>query len=72
MMWGDEFGIKNKLKEIRMKEFLMSPGEFAKLIGTDIKNYSNWESNRSRPRLEIAIEIAKKLNRKVEDIWYIE
>lgn len=50
----------------------MSPGEFAKLIGTDIKNYSNWESNRSRPRLEIAIEIAKKLNRKVEDIWYIE
>lgn len=65
-------GVENKLKEIRMKEYLMSSGEFAKHIGTDIKNYSNWESNRSRPRLEIALKIAKKLNRYIEDIWYVE
>lgn len=51
---------------------MMAPGEFAKFIGTDIKNYSNWESNRSRPKLELAMEISKKLNRKVEDIWYFE
>ncbi|HYF75464.1 MAG TPA: helix-turn-helix domain-containing protein [Candidatus Nitrosocosmicus sp.] len=64
--------IKNRLKEIRMKEYIMDPGEFAEFIGIDIKNYSNWEHNRSRPKLELAIIIAKKLNRKVEDIWYFE
>lgn len=65
-------GVKNRLKEIRMREFLMEPGEFAKLLGTDIKNYSNWEHNNSRPKLELALEIAKKLNKTVEDIWYLE
>jgi len=55
-----------------MKEYIMDPGEFAEFIGIDIKNYSNWEHNRSRPKLELAIIIAKKLNRKVEDIWYFE
>lgn len=64
--------VKNRLKEIRMREYMMGPGEFAKLLGTDIKNYNNWESGRSRPRLEIALCIAKKLNKKVEEIWYIE
>lgn len=64
--------LENKLKEIRMKEYLMAPGEFAKLIGTDIKNYSNWESGRSRPKLEIALEVAKKLNKKVEEIWFLK
>jgi len=55
-----------------MKEFMMDPGEFANYIGTDIKNYSNWENNRSRPKLELAIMIAQKLNRNVEDIWFFE
>ena len=55
-----------------MREYMMAPGEFAKFIDTDIKNYSNWEANRSRPKLELAMIIAKKLNRKVEDIWYFE
>lgn len=64
--------IKNQLKEIRMKEFMMDPGEFTNYIGTDIKNYSNWENNRSRPKLELAIMIAQKLNRNVEDIWFFE
>ncbi|ENK0557986.1 TPA: helix-turn-helix transcriptional regulator [Clostridium botulinum] len=64
--------LKNRLREIRMREYMMEPGEFSKLIGTDIKNYNNWESNRSRPRLEIALEVARKLNKKVEDIWYLD
>lgn len=64
--------IKNRLKEIRMREYLMSPGKFAEFIGTDIKNYSNWENNRSRPKLEVALEIASKLDRRIEDIWYLE
>lgn len=62
--------LKNRLREIRMREYLMAPGEFAKHIGTDVKNLNNWESERSSPKLELAINIAKKLNRRVEDIWY--
>lgn len=62
--------VKNRLKEIRMKEYLMNSSEFAEFIGTDIKNYSNWENNKSVPRLEVALIIAKKLNKKVEDIWF--
>ncbi|WDU82247.1 helix-turn-helix transcriptional regulator [Caloramator sp. Dgby_cultured_2] len=64
--------VKNRLKEIRMREYMMSAGEFAKYLGTDIKNYSNWERNVSRPNLEKALEISKKLNRTVNDIWYLE
>lgn len=55
-----------------MKEYLMAPGEFARHLEVDIKTYSNWERNYSRPRLELAILIAQKLNRTVEDIWYFE
>ncbi len=65
-------GVNNKLKEIRMREYMMTPGEMAKFLDTTIKNYNNWESNRSRPKLELAMEIARKLNRKIEDIWYFE
>ena len=64
--------VKNRFKEIRMKQYMMDPGKFAKHIGTDIQNYNNWECNRSKPRLELAMLIALKLNKKIEDIWYFE
>lgn len=64
--------VKNRLKEIRMREFLMAPGEFAKYLGIDIKTYSGWENNRSRPTLERALAISEKLNRDVKEIWYLE
>jgi len=64
--------VKNRLKEIRMREYLMAPGEFAKHIGVDIKTYSGWENNHSRPTLEKAIIIANKLNKDVKGIWYVE
>ena len=38
-------GIINKLREIRMREFLMDPGEFAVKLGVNPKTYSNWEKN---------------------------
>lgn len=64
--------VKNRLKEIRMREYMMNQKEFAEFIEIDIKSLSNWERNISRPNLEIALKIAKKLNKKVEDIWYLE
>ncbi|PWX20922.1 helix-turn-helix transcriptional regulator [Clostridium perfringens] len=65
-------GMKNKLREIRMREFLMNSGEFARMLGVNLKTYSNWEKNRSRPQLEEGLRIAKVLNRAVEDIWSLE
>ncbi|WP_073249257.1 helix-turn-helix transcriptional regulator [Caloramator proteoclasticus] len=64
--------VKNRLKEIRMREYMMNQKVFAEFIEIDIKSLSNWERNISRPNLEIALKIAKKLNKKVEDIWYLE
>lgn len=64
--------LKNRLKEIRMKEFMLNSSQFAKMIGINHTTYSNWELNVSKPSLDKALEIAKKLNRNVEDIWYLE
>lgn len=55
-----------------MREFLMAPGEFAKYLDVDIKTYSGWENNRSKPTLERALAISEKLNRDVKEIWYLE
>lgn len=51
---------------------MLAPGEFAKLLGMSIKTYSGWENEYSRPTLEKALEVAKKLNKNVNDIWYLE
>lgn len=64
--------VKNKLKEIRMREYMMSPQEFANKIGVNIRTYYSWERGEVGPSLETALNIAIKLNKKVEDVWYIE
>ena len=63
--------IKNKLKEIRMREYLMEKGEFAKFLELSDSFYSQLESGKRWASLEKAFEIAQKLNKKVDDIWYI-
>ncbi|HFD2054534.1 TPA: helix-turn-helix transcriptional regulator [Clostridium perfringens] len=65
-------GVKNRLREIRMQEFVMDTGEFSRKLGVNLKTYSNWEKNRSKPPLEEALRIAKELDRKVEDIWSLK
>lgn len=64
--------MKNRLKEIRMKEYMMKQKEFAEFLGVNNKSYFAWEKETIKPSIEIALEIAKKLNRRVEDIWYLE
>lgn len=64
--------VKNKLKEIRMREYMMSSSEFAKYLEVPISTYSQWEKATSNPPLQKAFEIATKLNRNLEDIWYSE
>lgn len=69
---GTKNNLKNNLKEIRMREYMLSSSEMAKLLEVPLTVYSGWETNSSRPKLEKAFEVAKKLNRKVDDIWFYE
>jgi DNA-binding XRE family transcriptional regulator len=64
--------VKNHLKEIRMKEYMLNIKDFAEIIGVDNKVLSSWERDKSRPTLERALEVSQKLNRNVNEIWYLE
>lgn len=62
--------VHNKLKEIRMKEYMLGSQEFAKMLGVAKSTYSNWESGERLPSLITAFKIAEKLNKNINDIWY--
>ena len=65
--------LKCKLKKIRLKEFLQDNKiEFAKMLNVKYQTYVKWENEESYPNLETAYSIAKKLNRAVTDIWYLD
>ena len=61
--------LRNRLKEIRMKEYMMGSKEFAEMLGVNYTTYSKIENNKKSVSLENAYIIAKKLNRNIEDIW---
>lgn len=63
--------VKNRLREIRMKEYMMNPQEFSQLIDINCKTYYSWESGTVGPSLETALKVSKKLNKTIEDIWYL-
>lgn len=62
--------LKNNLKSVRMKEYMLGSQEFAEKLGVPRSTYSQWENGISNPTLIKAIEIAGKLNKRVEEIWY--
>lgn len=64
--------LKNRLRDIRLREYAMSSTDFAKMLGVSISVYSAWERGVNFPQLEKAFDVAKKLNRTVIDIWYEE
>lgn len=61
--------IKNRLREIRMREYMMSATEFSKILGVKQSTYSQWENELNNPTLEKAFEIAKILNKNINEIW---
>ena len=63
--------VKNKLKEIRMREYMLNQKDFCKLIGISQSTYNPIENNIKQGNVETILLIAKGLNRKVEDIWYL-
>jgi len=64
-------GVKNNLKEIRMREYAMNQKEFAEYLNVGITAYCNWENETSKPTLEKAIEVSDKLNKDIKQIWYL-
>ena len=62
--------LKNKLKEIRLKEYMMNSREFAEMLEVKESTYCRWEKCDNNPNLELAYKIAEKLNKSVTDIWY--
>lgn len=50
----------------------MNLTQFAEYLGIDKKILSSWERDKSRPTLERSLEICDKLNKNVNDIWYLE
>ena len=61
--------IKNRLKGIRMKEYMLNSKEFSKLIGVKLSTYSQWENGVNTPSVEKSFEIAKILNKQITEIW---
>lgn len=65
--------VKNKLKEIRMKEYMMNQKEFcSEVLKINRRTYSSLERNEVQGNLETAFKIAESLKRTIEDIWYYE
>jgi putative transcriptional regulator len=64
--------VKCRIKEIRMKEYLMNIREFSNLTGFDEKIISSWEREASRPTLERALEFCSKIKKNVNEVWYLE
>lgn len=64
--------VKNRLKEIRMKEYMMNQKDFANKLDVPVKVYWSWENGKSNPTLERALDISKKLNKSINELWYLE
>ncbi len=62
--------LKNRLEEIRMKQFGKSSEEFAEYLELNYKTYSAYENGRYNPPLPKAIMIAAKIGLPIEYIWY--
>lgn len=61
-----------RLREIRLTEYLEdNKKKFAEMMGFPYRQYCKWEEG-VIPKPETMFEIAEKLNRKVDDIWYLE
>lgn len=63
--------VKNKLKEIRMREYMLNQKDFCRLIGISQSTYNPIENNTKQGNAETILLIAKGLNRRVEEIWYL-
>jgi Predicted transcriptional regulators len=51
---------------------MMSATDFSKMLDAKKSTYSQWENGLNNPTLEKAFEIARKLNKNINEVWYEE
>lgn len=64
-------GAKNRLRQIRHEMMIDKQIEMANLLGIAQNQYNRYEKG-GQPTLEVALRIAKRLNKQVEDIFYLD
>lgn len=62
--------MKNRLLEIRLILGYKKQKDFAEYLSMSPKDYNLLENNKKGISLDNAIAISKKLNMKIEDIWF--
>lgn len=69
LLGGVYMAVRNRLKEIRMKEYMMTQKEFAGFLEMDYSMYNRIENNMKQVTLETALKISNKLNKTVNEIF---
>lgn len=62
--------VHNRLKELR-HDHRMNQKEFAEFLGISVYQYNRYEKGVRQPTLEAALQISEKVNRPVNDIFYL-
>ena len=70
--WVISMTAKNRLREIRHELMIDKQNEFAEFLGIGSSQYNRYEKQSGQPTIEIVLRIAKRLNKPVEDIFYLE
>jgi putative transcriptional regulator len=62
--------IKNRLLDIRLQIGYRFQKDFAEFLNMDPNDYNRIENNKKQVSLETAFDIAEKLSKPIEDIFY--
>lgn len=68
---GDIMAVKNRLKDIRHELYIDTQLEMSKLLGIAQEQYNRYERQIAQPSFEVALKIAQRLGKKIEDIFYV-
>lgn len=71
-IWVMDMVAKNRLREIRHEMMIDKQTEMAQLLGIAPNQYNRYEKQQGQPTIEVVLRIAKRLNKQVEEIFYIE
>lgn len=60
--------LKSKIR-VRLAELELKQSEIYREFDVSQKQFSNWVTGISAPRLEVAFKLAKRLGCRVDDLW---
>lgn len=69
--WVMNMAVKNRLREIRHQMMIDKQNEMADYLCLQQQQYNRYEKQGVQPTLEVSLKIAQKLNKRVEDIFYL-